>query len=580
MNDVIQLTASIKEIVNDGLKSLPKGAEIIADAAKFIGDSIQQAMEFEKIAKSIETLTGSRNGGTELMANLKELEKTTILGSGVYKDAQAMLSRGIGSTEIIKDLKQIGDVAMGDEEHVAALSLAFAKTHEAGKLIGEDLKEYANAGFNPLKMMSEHWQEFGLKQKASISQLKEMMEAGKISADMVAKSFEVATSKGGQFYQAMEQAGETTYGQMQRLKSNWSSMQTDIGNALVPITSGVLDLGNNMLNTIGIIQTMPEALASENLEIHSLINSITQLNQGNELRGKMIDILKVKYPGLFGNIDKEKTENSELLSKLKEVNAEYERRINLAGYKYVSEKNKEDANTLIDLSIKARSQIEYNKTHKGIFEGNRYFGITDKLRADMTQVPYGRIMDLVSVVGLIGSDSKVLEEYANKAEAKSQELLNVSRQAEENAKIQQQINLRSDVIKLANDPGRQKELWGDNVSKNFKEFSVQVADWNKLYKANGNRIAGTLLTHDWTKLNDLLKGDTVANDSNDGGRRTSGKSSEISSGGVRAVTINLGKFFDNFTINTQTINEGIDHLDNAVAESLLRVMNSAAKARE
>lgn len=60
----------------------------------------------------------------------------------------------------------------------------------------------------------------------------------------------------------------------------------------------------------------------------------------------------------------------------------------------------------------------------------------------------------------------------------------------------------------------------------------------------------------------------------------SGKADKISSGGVRTVTINLGKFFDNFTINTQTINEGIDHLDNAVAESLLRVMNSAAKARE
>lgn len=58
------------------------------------------------------------------------------------------------------------------------------------------------------------------------------------------------------------------------------------------------------------------------------------------------------------------------------------------------------------------------------------------------------------------------------------------------------------------------------------------------------------------------------------------KSDKISSGGTRTVTINVGKMIDNFTIHTQTINEGIDNLDNQVAESLLRVLHSSAKMRE
>jgi len=58
------------------------------------------------------------------------------------------------------------------------------------------------------------------------------------------------------------------------------------------------------------------------------------------------------------------------------------------------------------------------------------------------------------------------------------------------------------------------------------------------------------------------------------------KSGNINSGGVRSVTININKMIDSFTIHAQTINEGIDNLDNRVAESLLRVMYSAAKTRE
>lgn len=42
----------------------------------------------------------------------------------------------------------------------------------------------------------------------------------------------------------------------------------------------------------------------------------------------------------------------------------------------------------------------------------------------------------------------------------------------------------------------------------------------------------------------------------------------------RNITINLGKFFDNIIVNTQTINEGIDNLESRVEEAMLRVMNS------
>ncbi|HRO44051.1 MAG TPA: tape measure protein, partial [Flavipsychrobacter sp.] len=53
-----------------------------------------------------------------------------------------------------------------------------------------------------------------------------------------------------------------------------------------------------------------------------------------------------------------------------------------------------------------------------------------------------------------------------------------------------------------------------------------------------------------------------------------GSGKNINGGGARNITINLGKFFDSFNIHTQTVNEGVDRLEEKVAEAMLRVLNS------
>jgi len=120
----------------------------------------------------------------------------------------------------------------------------------------------------------------------------------------------------------------------------------------------------------------------------------------------------------------------------------------------------------------------------------------------------------------------------------------------------------------------------------FKDYVVGTAMKNNLRQLPGAMFPGWNMTpspyiHPIAGNKDISDfGNAPTYKPGAGSNAVADKADKISSGGVRAVTINLGKFFDNFTINTQTINEGIDHLDNAVAESLLRIMNSAAKARE
>ena len=79
-----------------------------------------------------------------------------------------------------------------------------------------------NAGFNPLQQISE-------KTGKSISQLKEEMSKGAISAEMVQQAFLDATAAGGKFYNMSENASKTINGQISMMQDAMDAMFNEIG---------------------------------------------------------------------------------------------------------------------------------------------------------------------------------------------------------------------------------------------------------------------------------------------------------------------------------------------------------------
>ncbi len=223
-------------------------SQVVGGISGFVRDSIQAAMDAASRAKSFEVLTGSEARGKQLFNELRHLKQSTIMGASVYSNAQTLMGFGIPDSNVIRVLKQIGDVAMGDTERMRSLSLAYAQTGASGKLMGQDLLQYINAGFNPLSVMAEKWKQFGFRQKVTVGQLKELMSQGKISAIQVAKAFEVATSEGGQFYRMMEKTGQTPGGKLLKLEGNLAALKIDVGNQLMPIAVAAMDRINQLLH--------------------------------------------------------------------------------------------------------------------------------------------------------------------------------------------------------------------------------------------------------------------------------------------------------------------------------------------
>jgi tape measure domain-containing protein len=221
------------------------GADAIKGALsagfEFIKGSVSKAMEFGKTKESFKVLTGSDQKGVGLANDLNKLQQDTILGPEVFKAAQTMLGFGISSDKVLPTMRMLGDISMGDAQKLESLTLAFSQIHAAGKLQGQDLLQLINAGFNPLNEISRTTGK-------SMAQLKEDMQQGAISASMVEKAFQTATSKGGLFNGMMDKLADTPAGKMAQLEGQFESFQVKAGEAFMPLATALMDMGAPLLD--------------------------------------------------------------------------------------------------------------------------------------------------------------------------------------------------------------------------------------------------------------------------------------------------------------------------------------------
>lgn len=190
------------------------------------GDIARLTMEAESASISFEVLTGTAEEASELIAGLKSLAATTPLQLGdTQAAARTLLSFNVSAAQIIPTLKMLGDVTGGNSERFKMMSLAFAQMSSAGRLMGQDLLQMINAGFNPL-------QEISRKTGESMLELKKRMEEGGISSQEVAEAFKSATAEGGRFFGMTDKLAETLEGRVGILTDKVDNLKRAFGELL------------------------------------------------------------------------------------------------------------------------------------------------------------------------------------------------------------------------------------------------------------------------------------------------------------------------------------------------------------
>ena len=192
-------------------------------AADFGKQIVKVRGEIESLEVSFRTLLGSEQKATALMTDIRKFAATTPMQlNDLASGAQTLLGFNIEAEKVMPTLKALGDISMGDSQKFQSLTLAFAQMSSTGKLMGQDLLQMINAGFNPLVQIAE-------RTGKSVAELKEEMSQGKISVEMVTQAFMDATSEGGKFYNMLEKQSKGIQGSLSNLKGAFDDMLNDIG---------------------------------------------------------------------------------------------------------------------------------------------------------------------------------------------------------------------------------------------------------------------------------------------------------------------------------------------------------------
>jgi|GEM_PF-6242339 len=212
---------------------------------------IKTAANFEMVRASFDVLIGDTNKAKEVFTDIQNLAAKTPLQFGDLLDnSRLLLNFGQDVNTLLPTLKMLGDISGGNVQRFNQLSLAFAQSQAAGKLMGQDLLQMVNAGFNPLMIISE-------KTGKSINTLRQEMADGKLTFDQVRQAFIDATTEGGKFFNLMDKQSGTTLGLWSTLKDNIELTGAAFGTILLPginnALQGFIQLTDSMRESAGSI---------------------------------------------------------------------------------------------------------------------------------------------------------------------------------------------------------------------------------------------------------------------------------------------------------------------------------------
>ena len=233
--ETVDVTRQIKQAMTDMGKKFLGGYGI----KELVSQIVRVRGEFQSMQTAIETMVG-KDMADSLMSQLKEMAKISPLTlTDMVNAEKMMLGFNIEAEDTIRYLQALSDVSMGDANKFKSLTLAFSQMSAAGKLMGQDLNQMINAGFNPLQIIAE-------KTGKSIATLKDEMSKGAVSAEMVQQAFIDATSAGGKFYQMSENASKTINGQLSMMQDALDNAFNEMGQA----SEGVIMEGIQLTTTL------------------------------------------------------------------------------------------------------------------------------------------------------------------------------------------------------------------------------------------------------------------------------------------------------------------------------------------
>ena len=194
-------------------------------AKELIQNIVRVRGEFQQLEVAFTTMLGSQEKANALMLQLTETAaKTPFDLQGVANGARQLLAYGTAAEDVNGTLIRLGNIAAGLSIPLNDLVYLYGTTMTQGRLYTQDLNQFTGRG---IPMIKELAKEFGVAE----TEIKSMVEAGKVGFPEVQKVIQNLTNEGGMFYNLMQEQSRTITGQISNIEDSFSMMLNNIGQA-------------------------------------------------------------------------------------------------------------------------------------------------------------------------------------------------------------------------------------------------------------------------------------------------------------------------------------------------------------
>lgn len=172
-----------------------------------------------------------------------------------------------------------------------------------------------------------------------------------------------------------------------------------------PLTRGMEQMAKAAADYVSV--DMSEQLMQEQTEMKLLAGAVMAAAEGHRLRNGLLQELMDKYPAYFGNLDKEKATNEDIMAVLEKVNKLYRERIRLAVYREDLTAIEQRGKDLVREEMETAKAVESIRAAIGGTSGRPAAGLVQGLknaRAELAEIQEEIIeneMEFARTMGLV-----------------------------------------------------------------------------------------------------------------------------------------------------------------------------------
>ena len=213
------------------------------DMAKRLGSEMLSIYgTFQQLDIAFTTMLKDGTKAKKLMAELVDFAVITPFNlKDVAQGSKQLLAYGTEANNIRKELEMLGNVASGVSVPLGDLVYLYGTLRSQGRAYAVDIRQFAGRGIPIYKELAQVL-------NVSVDEINTLVEAGRVGFPEVEKAFQNMTSKGGMFFNLMQEQSKSVTGQISNLQDKIEMKFNDLGKSNDKFINSALDGANYLVD--------------------------------------------------------------------------------------------------------------------------------------------------------------------------------------------------------------------------------------------------------------------------------------------------------------------------------------------